>query len=229
MKLNFSIDIERCLKEIEDFDEIKKTYCNNPYYFFNHYRNLKNKSSKEIIDFFKNNREEIEKELIRRKNLIEKNWNKINNIFFSEIERITESKWKYKSYRCHVCCVWAGRYDNYKNEITVFAFFNKPDYLATIAEELLHLHFWEITRKLKIRIEEENLKDFKNNFYWQLSECIPCLVFSHSDIKLKLKFGKYPDWKEVRKVFKKIRPLWDNKRNFTDFLKNAFNFISPQK
>lgn len=226
MKVNFSVDIGRCLKEIEDFDEIRKIYCNNPYYFFNHYRNLKNKSTKEIIDFFRNSRKEIEKELIRRKKLIEKNWNEINDLFFSEIERITESKWKYKSYKCHVCCVWAGRYNNYKNEITVFAFFGKSDYLAIIAEELFHLHFWEIMKKLKIEMKDKDWRNFKDNLYWQFSECMPCLIFSYSDIKLKLKFGKYPEWKHVRKLFKKIRPIWENRKNFMDFLRNALKVLT---
>jgi len=50
-----------------------------------------------------------------------------------------------------------------------------------------------------------------------------CLIFSHSDIKLKLKFGKYPEWKEVGVVFKKIKPLWDERKSFEDFLRNALS------
>ena len=221
MKLEFSIDMERCLKEIKDFDRIRKVYCNNPYYFFQHFKNLRNKSSKEIMAFFRNNKEEIEKELIKRKEVIENNWEEINDIFFSEVERITENSWKYKRYKCHVCSVYAGRYKMYKNEITVFAFFGKADCLAAIAEEFVHLHFWEIMRKLGAKVEKEYWKDFKSNFYWQLSECIPCLIFSYSDVKLKLKFGKYPDWREVRRLFKKVKPLWDERKGFEDFLRNA--------
>jgi len=221
MRVDFSIDVDKCLKEIKDFNRIKKIYCNNPYYFFNHYRNLKNKSAKEVIIFFKNNKKEIEEKLIKRKKLIEENWNKINDIFFSEIKRITENRWKYKNYKCHVCSVYAGNYTIYKNNISIFAFFNKADCLAMIAEELLHLHIWEVMKKLKIEMKDEDWRNFKDNFYWQFSECIPCLVFSHSDIKLKLKFGKYPDWKEVRKLFKKIKPIWENRTSFKDFLKEA--------
>jgi hypothetical protein len=221
MRVDFSVDKDKCLKEIKDFNRIKKIYCNNPYYFFNYYRSLEGKSTKEIIEFFKNNKEEIEYKLIKRKKLIEKNWSKINNIFFSEIERITENKWKYKNYKCHICAVCAGEYTIYKNSISVFAFFNKADYLAVVAEELLHLHFWEIIKKLKIKMRYKDWKNFKENFYWQLSECIPCLIFSHSNIKLKLKFGKYPGWKHIRKLFKKIKPLWEDRKSFRDFLLNS--------
>jgi len=226
MKLNFSVDMNLCLKEIKDFDKIRRIYEGNPYYFFYHYKNLKGKSTKEIIKFFKNNKKEIERKLLKKKKLIEKAWMPINNIFFSEIERITENKWKYKNYECHVCCVWGGWYDEYRNKIAVFAFFNKADYLAVIAEELLHLHFWEIMKKLKIEMKDKDWRNFKDNFYWQFSECMPCLIFSHSDIKIKLKFGKYPEWKHVRKLFKKIKPIWENRKNFMDFLRKALKVLT---
>ena len=221
MRVEFSVDIKRCLREIRDFDRIRRIYQGNPRYFFNHFPDLEGKSTEEIIEFFEDNREEIERKLLKRKNAIEKAWREINDLFFSEIERITGQKWRFRRYECHLCSVWAGAYDIYKNNISVFGFFSKADYLATIAEELLHLHFWEILKKFGIRMEDKDWDNFEENFYWQLSECIPCLIFSHSDVRLRLKFGKYPDWKELKGLFKKVKPKWKTRKGFMDFLKNV--------
>lgn len=171
-------------------------------------RNLRNKSLAEIVRFFEENREEIKRQLLKRKERIENLWKPIDSKFFREVERITGYPWKFDYYRAHLSAVLPGCYEKYKNKISVFAFWR--NIIEVIAEELIHLHFWDTLR-------ETGISGRKNTkFLWELSECMPPLVWGEMDLGIKLR--KYPSWNSVMKLFRKIKPIWEERKSYKEFL-----------
>jgi len=89
MRLTFYISLRKDLEALKKFREIEKAFSGNPYYFFRVFKNLKNKSEEEMLKFFEENREEIKRRLLKRKERIESLWKPIDSKFFKEVERIT--------------------------------------------------------------------------------------------------------------------------------------------
>jgi len=159
--------------------------------------------------------EEVKKEL-------ENYWNSLNNLFFTNLKKITCFDFKYKEYIVYITEIIRGRYS-----ITNEVFTNPKLNIKTVgyitAEELLHLHYWDIFRKV-IKNVEMPWKISKE--VWEISEVIPEFILTDDSFK-EFGWGKnlnrnYPfieRWKE------KLNPLWKNKKNFKDFIIKAHKDI----
>ena len=122
MRLIFYISLRKDLEALKKFREIEEAFSGNPYYFFRVFKNLKNKSEKEMVRFFQENKEEIKRKLLERKERIESLWEPIDSKFFREVERITGFPWKFEYYKAHISSVLPGCYEKYRNKISVFCF-----------------------------------------------------------------------------------------------------------
>ena len=208
MRLIFYISLRKDLEALKKFKEIEKAFSGNPYYFFRVFKNLKNKSPEEMLKFFEENREEIKRRLLKRKERIESLWKPIDSKFFREVERITGFPWKFEYYKAHISSVLPGCYEKYRNKISVFAFWRNV--IPVIAEELIHLHYWDTLKEIGIS-ERRN-----REFLWKLSECIPPLIWGEMDLGIKLR--KYPSWNSVMGLFRKIKPIWEERKSYREFL-----------
>lgn len=169
----------------------------------------------------KHNIEKLEK----YKRELEKYWKPLNKLFFENLEKITGFKVKHEEYIVYITEIIRGMY-TYKNEVftNLKEDIKRSGYIA--AEEILHLHYWDIFRK--------TIKNIKapwriNKEIWQISEVIPEYVLTDS---LFEKFGwgkdlnrKYPF---IREVKEKLDPFWQGKKDFKDFMLKVHKNLIPK-
>ena len=229
MRVNFLLDFNLIIKEMEDFEQVKKT-LSYPYYFYKTFPQLKNKSSEEIANHFKINKKSILEKLRKRRKEIRELWKSVEKRFFEDIMNLTNFEWKFQNYKCFLSCAWAGRYFYPKNEIEIFGFLKNADTLNTLAEELFHLYFWDILeKKFKINVKFLDKEKYteKEKKLWFLSEAVVGFVLPEIGFyKKSLWFT--PWWKadpKIKEIYISLKPFWKNRKNFTDFLRNSIKVL----
>lgn len=189
---------------------------------------LKNKIVKEI----KISKED--KEIIKKFNReLENYWyQKINNRFFNEMNKMFGKKYIQKEYICYPTNKITGSYFG-KNEITsVINNKNKNNKLneiefacAVIAEEILHLIYWELWEKI-YKIKIENIDETFNIqgpkwSCWHIAEIIPEYILVNNP-----KFEEF-NWNKdnrtsgytwIPKLKKILDPLWEESKDIRDFI-----------
>jgi len=233
MKIKFSVDFDLIIKELKDFEKVKKI-LKYPYYFYKTFPQLENKSEKEIVKYFKENKIEIIKKLKERKIYIESVWKPVNNSFFKKITKLTDFDWKFKNYDCFLSCAWAGRYflSEYflsQNNVEIFAFLEDEDTINILAEELFHLHFWYYLEKKMntntdfIRKKEAYEFSRRDKKLWELSEIVAGFVLPEIGFYKNLKW--FVHWWEsdpkMGKLYKELKPLWKERKGFEEFLRKS--------
>lgn len=181
-----------------------------------------------VNDIIKKNFEEIKGQLIKEvkeahdieklekfKKELENYWNPLNNLFFDSLKKITGFDFKYKEYIVYISSIRRGSYSptnevftNPKNSVRFSGYIT--------AEELLHLHYWDIFKKL---IKNVDLPWRLSKEIWEISETIPEFILTDESFE-KFGWGKYLNRKYpfLKWWKKKINPFWKNKRNFKDFM-----------
>ena len=155
------------------------------------------------------------KELEKYKKEIERYWNPLNNLFFKNLKKIMGFDFEYKEYIVYITKIRRG---SYTTENIVFTnpteSIRRCEYIT--AEELLHLHYWDIFKKT---IKDVRLPWRINKKIWKISETIPEFILT-DDLFKKFGWGKnlnrkYPFIEEIKK---ELAPIWKNKKNFKDFM-----------
>lgn len=172
-------------------------------------------------------------ELDSLKILLEKNWKEKGIPIIKEIERLTEKKLWAEEITCYitnvVCSSKPGgeivlgikELPDLTNKIPDFIFF-------IICEEILHAHYEKIINQIP-KIKDKNFDEFKE---WQVSETIPEFIFFENKNldfldKKFLDRSNFYTW--INKIREDIRPFWNNKKNFEDFVINVYeNYIQKQ-
>jgi len=160
------------------------------------------------------------RKLIKLKQFLERGWRGLDKMFWKEIERITGFDWRYEKYECYVNNVAVGHY-LIPNIIRVS---EKNPYV--IAEELFHLHYWDIWKKIfKIRKKYPMKLTFGKEKWsvWHISETVVEFVLVdnpnlRSFFKNIRREESYP-W--LPKLRKQLFPLWKNRKDFIDFIVKA--------
>ena len=146
---------------------------------------------------------------------LKKYWNPLNKLFFENLKEIMRFDFKYKEYVVYITEIIRGMYST---ENVVFTNPNeevkKSGYI--IAEEILHLHYWDIYRKI--------VKDVKcpwrdNERVWEFSETIPEFVLTDNLFE-RFSWGKNLNRKYlfIEKRKKELLPVWKDKKSFKDFM-----------
>ena len=219
--LIFFIDFDKDLKYFEtEFPLLEKMNYDFSYlkYIIPNYKSF---SKKNIFEYFKENKKDIIQKLQKRKIFAIKSWNSINDNFFTQIKNLTQQKWEFEEYNCHLSSTLAGRYYLSKNRIVVFAFFKQKGLIECIIEELLHLHFWYCLKKLGVKLSKETISK-----YWDLSECFIDIIFP--ELKLGYKFSENV-CTHTEKLHKRLLPIWKNRTSFDIFLKESLKIASKFK
>lgn len=155
------------------------------------------------------------KRLRKFKKELEDYWNPLNDLFFSSLKKITGANFKYKEYIVYISSIRRGSYSR-TNEI--FTNPINPIKLSgyIMAEELLHLHYWDIFKKY---IKDVGLPWRLSREIWEISETIPEFILTEDSFE-KFGWGKdlhrlYPF---IQKWKKKLSSTWKNKKDFKDFM-----------
>lgn len=161
---------------------------------------------------------------------IKTSWKKVENPFFKRIEQITNNSWNRKTYYYSLSIFEPyASYDTDKGTIMLnYEIYNShPDWNDglnyIIAHELFHLHTIEYIEKFFHR-------KFKKEIDWDLSEIIANIVLLLDPVLKNL-------WPEVpfgfdlyytdkhKQLAKKFIILWNEKKDFNDFILNCYNSL----
>lgn len=174
----------------------------------------------------------LKKEYPSQKNLqefkesLEKEWLKVNNIFFNEIEKRCDFKWPRRTFKVGILFGVCGHY-GYKNHIYVpYAKFKKNEFFYpafVIGEELFHLGYWDFFENLfKIKIDDPYNIHFKDEKFsiWHISESLP-EYYLKSPLFKKFnwhKFNRVSGYPWLPKIEEIINPIWKKKLTFQEFV-----------
>lgn len=166
---------------------------------------------KEIIENIKDKHDISKLEIIKKE--LEKYWTPLNDLFFQNLKKITGFDFPFSEVTVYITDIVRGMYTP-ENKVFINPIKNKISYVT--AEELFHLHYWNIFRQL---IKDVEIPWKINKEVWEISEVIPEFVLTDNSFK---RFGwgenlhrNYPFIEEVKK---KLLPTWKNKKNFKEFM-----------
>lgn len=189
---NISEKLAEKIKQEKDFSDIKS----------------------EIIKFVE---KETDINLEEKTSKLQKIWNKKNDAYFSHLKKKLETDFKFKEYIGYTANVMVGNYGG-DNKFIIRISEKLDDSVYIIAEEVLHLVYWDIwKRTFDKNIEKPwllNKDNDKGLSVWKISETIPEYIFNIDSSREK----SYKWLPEVKKI---LDPLWKNRKSFKDFLIKA--------
>ncbi len=177
-------------------------------------------SKKEAVNFIKQRYNK------KKKEEFEKSWGKIEEEYFSKIEKITGYKWQHKKYKVFLSNYIPGfcnPFDVNTDEVVCCQKYKRIERNYIIAHELFHSHYFRIVSKKK-----------NNNFFkTELNENCDILALCFTEIKnllikpkdewiIKFFIKSHPS---AEKYFKKLLPIWEKRKNFDDYLKKSLTVL----
>ena len=154
-------------------------------------------------------------ELEKTKNKLEQVWNKFNDIYFENIKKITGFDFKYNEYIVYFTDIVRGSYEGGTNQVYVDFHINYERTSFIICEEIFHLHYWEIYKK----IVKNTKYPWVDKDIWEISETIPDFIFLNQLFNEFEWFeGLHRNYSFISERKKMLQPIWDNKKDFKDFM-----------
>jgi len=196
-------------------------------------KNLKNKKKKKEIEhkFFKQIFEK-DKELLNKKaKYFQKEWNKINDDIMLVLSKIVEQEWSDKDRKIFARISLNPICPRYIKQRTFDLFYKqKPKYMKSVAiHEILHFIYFEKWKKV---FPKTNEKEFDApHLVWQLSEMVPRIILNDKKIQkvFNYKFDSYKEYGNFKldgkPLLSYLQEFYDNRKDFTDFLKNSWTFV----
>lgn len=174
-------------------------------------------------------------ELIRFKKELEKEWFKVNDTFFTTLQKECGFKWQYKVFKVGIVYGLASHY-GFKNKAYVsFYQFKENEFFYpafAVAEEIFHLAYWKFfEEKYGIKVDDPYKIHFKNEQFsiWQISELLPEFYLKlppFAKFKWTL-FEREAGYPWIKKMREFANPLWKKAINFEDFVtKLHFDFVT---
>ncbi|MEM4330752.1 MAG: hypothetical protein QW273_01965 [Candidatus Pacearchaeota archaeon] len=189
---NSKISLIKNIKKAEKFEEVKE----------------------EILKFV---RENTLKDLKEKTEKIKEEWLKKEEIFFSHLKKIFNIEKIEENFFGYTTNLTVGNYGEDKTFV-VRVSENIQESIFVIAEEITHLVYWDIWRKVfkknlknPWKLKKENQRGLS---VWKISETIPEFVF-----KLNNEREKFYPW--LRDTKRELKTLWENRKNFEDFLRRS--------
>lgn len=165
--------------------------------------------------------------LQKTKSLYQKSWDEINNDFFKTTEKITGYPWRHKRYYCVISLFHRGISSWGGNKIARIWSQNPYNMRKITAHELLISHIFTIFEK---DFKKEKLT---NKQKWALAEISAWAITGLEERMLKFwswisEKEKYPlnhNYPELYEPQKKLKPIYEKKKNFKKFLKEGIKII----
>jgi len=158
-------------------------------------------------------------------------WNKINDVFSGEVERITKRKWDHDVYKVIVSPFHPGISNNGGDTVVRSAFEDPEGQKRITAHEILMSHIWNIFFDKYPESKDDNLMH-----YWGLNEIATVAILGlEPDINKLWRDNEkgydnylqnYPQLKPMMKILKDI---YMNKNDFFDYLERAIQVINSPK
>lgn len=216
--VKFFSDFEKDLKYIQKYFPTFRKNCGDYFDVLikSSYPECYRKTDKEILEYFKENRKKIihENEISGKK--LKEEWNKINDEFFKQLVQITKFKLKNKIYYCHISSSYLC--GGYKKPNIVIVCPLLKEAMATLAHELVHLHFLDILNQLNITLEQKD--------YWKLSETIVPFIISKVKIT-QTRHKKEIGYSNLSSLYKKLKSL--KSKSFKKLIFDYIQIIEKQK
>lgn len=163
--------------------------------------------------------------------LYQKSWDKINNQLFKTTEKITNYRWKYKTYYCILSPFHRG-ISNWGGNKIIRGWNENPYTMRKItAHELLISHIFTIFER---DFKKENLI---NKQKWALAEISAFAICGLEKGMIKFwpwisENEKYPlnhNYPEIYKLQKILKSKYEKKRSFKEFLKEGIKIVKKDK
>jgi|WetSurMetagenome_2_1015567.scaffolds.fasta_scaffold47883_2 hypothetical protein len=193
----------------------------------------KSKNNKEIektlLSFLEKSYQRDKKILEKKKEILKKDWSKINNKIMKALSEIMETNWNTKEFYCGISLgPFNFRWIDY-NSFDVFYKDDIKEIENTCIHELSHFIYF---KKWKEVFPKANSQEFNEpHLVWKLSEMVPQIILNDERIQrvFKDKFGSYDEFKDIKiknkPLLSYLQEFYNNKKDFTDFLKKSWQFV----
>ena len=160
---------------------------------------------------------------------IENNWKEIEEQYFKRIENVTGHKWLHQEYKVILVDSKFGLCNPFKpttNEVAVSFNFSKREINYIIAHEIFHSHYFQIV----------DSKSEGKLFSTELNENCNILALLFSEVKNLFPFADdafikscIKSHKKAEGYFPELLSIWENRKDFDDYLKNSLNIFKNNK
>lgn len=157
----------------------------------------------------------------------QKAWDKINENFFKEVEKITREKWKFDHYEVVVSPFHRGISNRTENIVIRSAYENPEDQKRITAHEILMTHIWNIFDERHPEAEEDPKLHF-----WALNEISTIAILGLEPslnilwTEKKQGYDQYlANYPQLEKLKKELKEAYLNKRSFLEFIEEAMRKI----
>lgn len=184
----------------------------------------------ELIKVVKEKHEELKKRIDKAIKTYQKSWDKINDIFSTEIEMITKRKWNHKTYEVVVSPFHPGVTSRGGDRVAISAFENADEQKRITAHEILMSHIWTILFDKYPKARNDDLQHF-----WALNEITTTAILGLEPQLNKLwrekeqgydqYLGNYQQLKELQS---KLKEIYLNKKDFDDYLNKAILLLDSK-
>lgn len=182
-----------------------------------------NKKGNELFKEVSKIHKENYKELKKLRDYSEKNWWEIEKKYSKEMEKLTGHK-LIQNKSCYFAPTIRGIADVLgRKNVFVGPWFNQETLNYVIPHELTHLHYTDFLYKVKLYEAGES----------PLMEAVDHLILFKSPIKKLINSNmEYPGLPFVQqnpKFMKELETIWENKKDFKSFLKDAIKIQRKHK
>lgn len=172
----------------------------------------------EIIESIKEKHNIPKLETIKKE--IEEIWNPLNDLFFGNLKKITGFKFPFDEVIVYITDVVRGMYTP-ENKVFINPMKNMASYV--MAEELFHLHYWNIFRKV---IKDVEIPWKINKEVWEISETIPEFILTDDKFN-PFGWGKdlHRNYPFIKRWKDKLLPIWKSKKDFQGFMIKIHEYL----
>lgn len=197
-------------KELEYI--LSKKKFNNKDHFFsglieNRYRINKNLLNKAVVSY-------------------QSAWNEINDLFSSEVGRVTGYRWKYSKYFVVVSPINIGVSSSGGNKVVRSCFEDSYKQRRITAHELLMSHLWNVFDKTLKSAKKRGIQ------LWALNEITTIAILSLEPFLNTIWGNKYENYLKnypfLDNLKMKLKQLYINKANFIGYLNEGIKVVSKE-
>ena len=178
-------------------------------------------------DIFQKERPKLEK----RTKVFQEQWDKINDQVVKVLSEVVEQEWPREDKTVIARVSLNPICPRYIKERMFDVFYKQdPRYMQQVAlHEILHFIYFEKWKQVFPRTKE---KEFDAPYLvWQLSEMVPRVILGDKRVQRVLKgnFHSYKIYEDLkingRPLLAYLQEFYDNRRDFSDFLRTSFEFV----
>ena len=169
-----------------------------------------------IIEELPSNDTKVLKKYLKR---IRDRWKRVEGDFFKEIQKIFG--FRRRRFICYITKNVCGMYLNKNKIVLPYYKLKENEIIYVIAEELLHIYYWDYMKKLKYKIKDPwEIKGKKWNC-WHISEIIPEYLLVNNPTFFKYGWNKikrergYPWIPAIKNI---SDPIWKKSESFREFI-----------